>query len=64
MIMDKDDALFIFGMLMVGIGLSANGFLLGTKLDSEIKSDHPIIPELQITIENGVADTAYIYRTE
>jgi hypothetical protein len=50
--------LFIFGMIVVGIvwGISSS-----FKKDT-IEVSKPIVPEMKIEIENGIADTIYIYQ--
>ena len=39
-------------------------FIGGYTTKEEIESHQPIQPTLEITIENGVADTTYVYKIQ
>lgn len=66
----KLDGLFT-GLIGIGIvigliiwGLVELGFWLWSsdEEDGVIRTEQPITPDLEITVEDGVADTTYIYR--
>ena len=58
--MENKEVLFIVMAIVV---MYLIGMFFGYKiLNHDVKSKAPINPILEITIENGVADTTYIYK--
>ena len=59
--MENTQRIMITAFLMGLLIASVIAFLVIVSVDIKISTKEPLAPELVIRVENGVADTTYIY---